>query len=82
MPAADNIREKLARGPFQPFRLRLTSGDSYTVRSPGLVVVLKSELFLAHPSSDRHTFIPLWHIAAVEALGGGNGNGKGGKHRH
>ena len=74
MPTADNIREKLAREPFQPFRLRLTSGDSYTIRNPDLVVVMKSELFVAHPNSDRHTFIPMWHVAAVEAMGS-NGNG-------
>jgi hypothetical protein len=74
---ADNIREKLVREPFQPFRLRLASGDSYTIRSPGLVVVMKSELFIAHPNSDRHTFIPMWHVAAVESLAGTNGNGRG-----
>jgi hypothetical protein len=78
---ADNIREKLAREPFQPFRLRVTSRESYTVRNPDLVVVMKSELFIAHPNSDRHTFIPMWHTAAVESLGDSNGNGKGKRHR-
>ena len=85
MSIAVNIREKLAREPFQPFRVRVTSGDAVTsdhvhvVRNPALVVLMKSELFIAHPNSDRHAFIPLLHVAAVEAgtspTGGGRSNG-------
>jgi hypothetical protein len=67
---AANIREKLEREPFEPFRLRVTSGDSYVIRNPGLVVVMRSELFIAEPNSDRHVFLPLLHIAAIENLGG------------
>ncbi len=74
MSIAANIREKLAREPFQPFRVRVTSGDAYVVRNPALVVLMKSELFIAHPNSDRHAFIPLLHVAAVEGLGRSNGN--------
>ena len=79
MSIAVNIREKLAREPFQPFRVRVTSGDAYVVRNPALVVLMRSELFIAHPNSDRHAFIPLLHVAAVEAgtspTGGGRSNG-------
>jgi hypothetical protein len=74
-----NIREKLAKEPFEPFRIRLSSGDPYIIRHPDLVVILKSEVFVAHPNSDRHTFIPLLHIAAVETLNGRNGNGRAGR---
>lgn len=71
MTTGDNIREKLAREPFQPFRVRITSGDGYIIRNPALVVVMKSELFIAQPNSDRHAFVPLLHVAAVETLGNG-----------
>ncbi len=71
MTTGANIREKLAREPFQPFRVRVTSGHTYVVRNPALVVVMRSELFIAHPNSDRHAFIPLLHVAAVETLGNG-----------
>jgi hypothetical protein len=74
MGVANNIRELLAREPFEPFRLSLSSGESHVVRDPDLAVVLKSEVFIAHPNSDRHTFIPLLHVAAIEKIGG-NGNG-------
>lgn len=70
-----NIKEKLAHNPFEPFRIRLSSGDSYVVRNPDLAVVMKSELFLAHPNSDRHTFIPLLLVVAVETINGKNGSG-------
>lgn len=76
MSTAGNIREKLSRDPFQPFRLRLTSGDKYIIRNPDLVVVMKSEMFIARPNSDRHTFIPMLHVAAVETINGANGKGR------
>ncbi len=71
MTTGTNIREKLAREPFQPFRILITSGDTFIVRNPALVVVMRSELFIARPNSDRHAFIPLLHVAAVETLGNG-----------
>ena len=76
MATAENIREKLDREPFEPFRVRVTSGDSYIIRNPQLVVVMKSELFIAEPKSDHHVFVPLLHVAAVESLGRPNGNGR------
>ena len=74
MTTGANIREKLAREPFQPFCIRVTSGDAYVVRNPALVVVMRSELFIAQPNSDRHAFIPLLHVAAVETMGRSNGD--------
>lgn len=76
MAVAENIREMLTREPFEPIRLNLSSGESHIIRDPDLAVVLKSEVFLAHPNSDRHTFIPLLHVASVEKLGVGGQNGK------
>ena len=69
---ADELRELLEREPFEPFRLRLSSGDAFEVRNPGLAMVMRSRLFLAFPDSDRWTLIPFLHIAAVEAIGNGN----------
>jgi|CXWL01.1.fsa_nt_gi hypothetical protein len=76
-----NIRELLARDLFEPFRLSLSSGESHIVRDPSLAVVMKSEVFIAHANSDRHTFIPLLHVAAVEKLGSNNGNGSHSRRR-
>lgn len=69
---ADEIRELLAREPFQPFRVHVSSGDSYDVQNPALAVPMKSRLFIAAPDSDHWTLVAYLHIAAVETLGNGH----------
>ena len=73
MSAIDTIREMKHREPFEPFRVRQSSGDSYIVENPDLIALLKSEVFIAAPNSDRRTFVPYLHIAAVETIANGNG---------
>ena len=67
----EEIRDFVDREPFEPFRVRLSSGDSYEIRNPGLTVVMRSRLLIADPDSDRYTLIPFLHIAAVETIGNG-----------
>jgi len=67
----DELREFLDREPFEPLRVRLSSGDAYEIRNPGLAVVMRSRLLVADPESDRYTLIPFLHIAAVETVGNG-----------
>ncbi len=69
--ARETIRDLLGRAPFRPFRVRANSGVAYEVRSPGLVMLLKSEVFIAEPHSDRYVVIPLLHVAGVELIGNG-----------
>jgi hypothetical protein len=66
-----SINDLLERDPFQPFRIRASSGIGYDVRNPGLVVVLKSQVLVAEPHSDRYAVIPFLHIAGVEMLSNG-----------
>lgn len=68
---AQELREFLEREPFEPVRVRLSSGDVYEIRQPELAVVMRSRLFIAFPGSDRWTLIPFLHIAAVETSGNG-----------
>ena len=68
----DSIRELLDRDPFQPFRIRASSGIGYEVRNPGLVVVMRTELFIAEPNSDRFALVPFLHIAGVERIANGH----------
>lgn len=68
---AEAIIEMLERDPFQPFRIRASSGETYPVRQPGLVVLLKSQVFIAEPNSDRFSIVPLLHVAGVELIGNG-----------
>ncbi len=69
----DQIRGLLRRDPFEPFRIRLSSGDSYRVMDPNAVALMKSRLFIAFPGGERWTFCPYLHIAAVESIGNGHG---------
>ena len=70
--ARETIRNLLERDPFQPFRIRASSGAAYDVRSPGLVVLLRSQVFIAEPRSDRFVVVPLLHVAGVEPIGNGH----------
>lgn len=71
MSVQDTIREMLRRGPFESFRLVTSSGESYVVHNPDLLALLKSEVFIAQPNSDKRTFIPLLHVTAVETVHNG-----------
>jgi hypothetical protein len=53
----DSIKEMLDREPFEPFRVNLSNGDSYEIRNPHLVALMKSKVFIAEPNSERFTFV-------------------------
>lgn len=64
------LKEALTRRPFEPFRIRLSSGDVYEVRHPENALLLRGGLYVALGSDgdlpDRAVFCSLLHIAAVE----------------
>lgn len=39
---SQDLKELIDREPFQPFLVRMTSGGSYEIRDPSLVVAMKS----------------------------------------
>lgn len=75
--AAETIRELLEREPFLPFRLIMSSGKSYEVARPNLVVLLKSEVFVAFPDGERWAHVPYLHVSSVETIRNGSGRGHG-----
>lgn len=70
MIAAD-IKERLLREPFEPFRIRSSSGNAYDVTAPFLVALMKSKVFIAAANSDRWDELSYLHIAALESLTNG-----------
>lgn len=64
------IAELLHQQPFQPFTIRLTSGDAYKIRDVALAALLKSGIFIAKPNSDQRVIVPFLYIAAVETANG------------
>jgi len=77
-----DIKERLSKDPFEPFRIRSSSGESYDITSPFLVALMKSKLFIAVPNTDRWAELSYLHIAALESAENGHGGrGTRGKRR-
>ena len=70
---AETFREILHRMPFEPFRLVMSSGESYNVMHPEMVFVAARSLILAipdpsHSEGERLAFCSYLHLAHVEIL--------------
>ena len=75
---AEAIFERLHRRPFVPFRLILTSGTTYDILHPEMLLVVKTGVTVAiydkeqRPSPDeipaRESLISFLHVAAAEDL--------------
>jgi hypothetical protein len=49
---AATIRERLNRRPFEPFELRLSNGEAFSVRDPEVIAVGKNRLAIVDPEMD------------------------------
>lgn len=67
---ADEIRDLLRRDRFQPFRFKLTSGDSFAIRDPNTLALGRHRAFVVwiEGEVDRWTAFPHLHIANLESL--------------
>ena len=70
---ADTFREILRRKPFEPFRVVMSSGESYNVMHPEMAFVTSKSLILAlpdptQPEGERLAFCSYLHLAHVEVL--------------
>jgi len=70
---ADTFREIMRRTPFEPFRVVMSSGESYNVMHPEMAFVTAKSLILALPDTsaaegERLAFCSYLHIAHVETL--------------
>ena len=64
----DDLKELLSRESFVPFRIVLTSGNSYEVDSPFQLAVGESQLNYYYPRSDKWAVLRLNQVAAFEIL--------------
>jgi hypothetical protein len=69
--SAAEIKERLSHRPFEPFRVVMSSGDSYEVRHPEMALLVRSGLYIAVPDArgrlpDAAKWCSLLHIAAIE----------------
>jgi hypothetical protein len=72
------LRERLRKRPFEPFRVILSSGESCEVRRPETALLLKSRILVAERDGrGRPPEVAVWcdftEIAAVETIAASNG---------
>ncbi len=71
---AEELKELLRRRPFVPLRVHMTDGQTYDIRHPDMVLVLRQRVdigLLPDPSSgvlERVEYCSLLHIVRVEEL--------------
>jgi len=72
------LKERLQRRPFEPFRVVLSSGDAYEVRHPEMTLLLRGGIYVAEPDAKGEPpEVPAWcsllHITALEPIAAKNG---------
>lgn len=81
------FRDLLAQQPFRPFRLVMSSGQTYDVRHPENAMLTRSDLLVGTELADdgvpaRFRICSLPHVTSIEPLPAGtnsprdNGNGE------
>lgn len=75
-----DFRHLLRRQPFKPFRLVMSSGESYEVRHPEMALVTKNDILVGTDLGDdgmpaEFRICPLFHVATVEPLSTDSGTG-------
>ncbi len=68
-----DFRDLLKQQPFQPFRLVMSSGQSYQVRHPDMARLTRTDIFVGVDVGDdgipeRFKICSLLHVTAVEPL--------------
>lgn len=77
----ENIKNYLERDPFLPFRIVMSSGEHYDIKSPLGAALLKSEVFVVLPDGDHWANVPFLHISSIETIKNGRGRRGGGRKR-
>jgi hypothetical protein len=68
---AETLKNFLLRKPFEPLRVKMSSGESYEIPHPEMAMLTKSGLIVCLPDahggpSERIEFCSFLHIASVE----------------
>ena len=65
---SETVKEWLTKQPFEPFEVRLSNGVAYQVRHPEFAFVMKSNLIIGDPNSERVSVCALLHVTSIETL--------------
>ena len=71
------FRDLLSQRPFQPFRLVMSSGQSYEVRHPEMAMLTRTSILVGIDESDdgvpaEFKICSLLHVTAVEPISSGS----------
>lgn len=61
------LRERLDKEPFEPFRINTTDGKHFDVADPQLVVPMETRVFIVFPD-ERWTLIAMRHVTSLEGV--------------
>ena len=69
----NTFREMLARQPFQPVRLTLSSGQSFEIRHPEMAMLTRTSLLIGTDAAEdgipaEFKIVSLLHVASIEPL--------------
>ena len=72
----NEVRDALRKQPFEPFRIRLTTGQTYEIRHPEFAAVTQTRLFVGEPHEngfpESMVQCDLMHVVALEPAGVGD----------
>ena len=71
----ETLKAMLTRRPFEPMRVKTSSGETFEIRHPEMAMLAKSAMVIVHPDagglpSDRVEYVSYLHIVSVETLSG------------
>ena len=68
------FREMLARRPFQPVKLTLSSGQSFEIRHPEMALLTRTSILIGTDIADgvpaEFKIVSLLHVASMEPISG------------
>jgi hypothetical protein len=69
----DAIRALLSHRPFEPMRVKTSSGQTFEIRHPEMAMLARSAIAIVHPDADgtptdKVEYVSYLHISSVETM--------------
>ncbi|MCG8448209.1 MAG: hypothetical protein MI725_01340 [Pirellulales bacterium] len=74
---SETFQGLLRRQPFQPLEVRMSNGGVHQIRHPEMALLLRSNIILGSPESDKFEFLSMLHVVDVKAIPVGSGGTNG-----
>ncbi len=64
----EDLKDLLNQRPFEPFAIRMSSGERYEVKDPSGVALMRNRVFITYREGERWLMCPYLHIASLESM--------------